>query len=222
MIRFWSILLFSAFGAFVLTSLGVWQLHRAEWKHDLVAQIEARRSEPPAALPEAPDSEADAFRAVRMRGTVEGPGVSVFSAWRGAGAGYRTVVPFVTGEGRRVLLDLGFSETPDVASPTGPVTVEGNLHWPNERQGDPGDAIWTGRDLPALAARFGAEPTFVVAATVSPPPEGVRPVPIDTAGLPDNHLGYAVQWFGLAAVWTAMAVWFLWRTAPWRRVPGEA
>ena len=47
-------------------------------------------------------------------------------------------------------------------------------------------------------------------------------MPIDTAGLPDNHLGYAVQWFGLAAVWTAMAVWFLWRTAPWRRVPGEA
>ena len=222
MIRFWSMTIFAALGAAVLVSLGAWQLQRAEWKDDVIAQIQARGSESPASLPEMPDRIADAFRAVRMRGAIDGPGVPVFSTWRGAGAGYRIVAPFVTEDGRRVLLDLGVADGPEPALPSGAISVEGSLHWPNERQGDPENAIWTGRDVPALAARLGTESTFVVARSVSPPSGAIRPVPLDATGISDNHLGYAVQWFGLAAVWTAMAGWFAWRTAPWRRVSTEA
>ena len=41
---------------------------------------------------------------------------------------------------------------------------------------------------------------------------GVVPVPLDIEGIPDNHLGYAIQWFGLAAVWAGMAAYYFRRT----------
>ena len=39
------------------------------------------------------------------------------------------------------------------------------------------------------------------------------PLPVTTEGIPNNHLGYAVQWFGLALVWAGMTLFLLWRTA---------
>ena len=30
-------------------------------------------------------------------------------------------------------------------------------------------------------------------------------MPVTTAGIPNDHLGYAITWFLLAAVWLAMA-----------------
>lgn len=214
MIRFWSMLVFATLGAAALVSLGLWQLDRAAWKDDVIATMEARLSREPERLPTAPDPEADAFRAVTLRGTVAGPPVPVFSTWRGAGAGYRIVVPLALGDGRRVPVDLGIAEGAEVVLPDGPLAVSGHLHWPRETQGDPEADVWTGRDVDALARRTGAEPLLVVAGTVSPPIEGVAPVPMDAGGVADNHMGYAVQWFGLAAVWSGMAGWFLWRSGP--------
>ena len=194
-------------GLAVLMALGFWQLGRAAWKDDVIATMEARLAEAPGALPEAPDPEADRYRAVRMTGRI-GEGVPVFSTWRGAGPGYRIVAPFETDDGRRVLLDRGFVPAPaDVPVPAGRVAVEGNLNWPAEREADPSDG-WEARDVPALAEALGTEALLVVA-RASSDPAGVRPVPLDAAGIPDNHLGYAVQWFGLAAVWAGMAaLWF--------------
>ncbi|WP_342662198.1 SURF1 family cytochrome oxidase biogenesis protein [Rubellimicrobium thermophilum] len=31
-------------------------------------------------------------------------------------------------------------------------------------------------------------------------------------GIRNDHLGYAVTWFGLAAVWAAMSAWLFWRS----------
>jgi surfeit locus 1 family protein len=206
--------LFAALGAAVLVSLGVWQLQRAAWKDEVIARMDARLSDAPAPLPAEPDAEAHAFRAVRLTGEVAGPPVPVFSTWRGAGAGYRIVVPLMTEDGRRIPVDLGVSEGAEAALPGGPLAVEGHLHWPMESQGDPADEVWTGRDVAALADRLDAEAALVVAGTVSPPVPGVVPVPMDTAGIRDNHMGYAIQWFGLAAVWGGMAAAFLWRGPP--------
>ena len=55
-----------------------------------------------------------------------------------------------------------------------------------------------------MAAALGTEPVLVVAASETGP--GVTPLPVDTSGIPNNHLGYAVQWFGLALVWLAMSL----------------
>ncbi|PRY95604.1 surfeit locus 1 family protein [Hasllibacter halocynthiae] len=208
-------LLFALLGLAVLLRLGFWQLDRAEWKAAVIADVEARRTMEPVALPAAPDPEADRFLPVALTGTV-GEGVGVFSTWRGPGAGYRIVAPFRTDDGRRVLLDRGYSPTEEARVPKGRIAVEGNLHWPDEKEADPSDG-WEARDVALLAEALETEPVLVVARATSAP-EGVVPVPLDTAGIPDNHLGYAVQWFGLALVWAGMAGYFLWRQA--RRTEG--
>lgn len=197
-------------GLTALTALGVWQLSRAQWKDGVMAVIEARLTEAPVALPARPDPVADRYRAVRLTGRIAGEGAAVFSTWRNAGPGYRIVAPFETDDGRRVLLDRGFAAAPeDARVPAERVAVEGNLNWPAERESDPADG-WEARDVPALAAALGTEPVMVVARATSAP-GGVRPVPLDSEGIPDNHLGYAVQWFGLAAVWAGMAGLWFWR-----------
>ena len=96
------------------------------------------------------------------------------------------------------------------------VTVIGNLHWPDEVDGwtpEP-DArgVFFGRDLEAIAEVLETEPVLVVAREVSENDPPATPLPVTTTGIPNNHLGYAVQWFGLAAVWAGMTIFFLWRT----------
>ncbi|MEM9852743.1 MAG: SURF1 family cytochrome oxidase biogenesis protein, partial [Pseudomonadota bacterium] len=66
---------------------------------------------------------------------------------------------------------------------------------------------------PEMAAQLGTEPLLIVAARTDPPRPGLQPLPVTTDGIPNNHLGYAVQWFGLAAVWLAMAGFLTWRLA---------
>ena len=36
------------------------------------------------------------------------------------------------------------------------------------------------------------------------------PLPV-TVDIPNNHLGYAIQWFGMALVWALMTGYLLWR-----------
>ena len=49
---------------------------------------------------------------------------------------------------------------------------------------------------------------LVVLRQMSPADPGVSPLPVDTSGIPNDHLQYAVTWFSLAAVWLIMTgVW---------------
>jgi surfeit locus 1 family protein len=64
-----------------------------------------------------------------------------------------------------------------------------------------GGVVWYVRDLPRMAAATGltdVAPVFLM--LESPPPlSGLpRPAPLPTR-IPNNHLGYALTWFGLAA-----------------------
>ena len=47
--------LLTLFGLVVLVGLGLWQLHRLEWKEDLIARVEARTKATPITLAEAID-----------------------------------------------------------------------------------------------------------------------------------------------------------------------
>jgi surfeit locus 1 family protein len=60
-----------------------------------------------------------------------------------------------------------------------------------------------------MAAKLQTEPTLIVAST--PTGDGIAPMPVDTSGIPNNHWGYAIQWFLLAATWAGMTVFLLWR-----------
>ena len=60
-----------------------------------------------------------------------------------------------------------------------------------------------------MAEALAAEPVLLVTAS-SDDPGAPLPLPV-TANIPNDHLGYAITWFGLAAVWAVMTGYLLWR-----------
>jgi surfeit locus 1 family protein len=212
MLRFVVPLLFGLIGAAVLVSLGVWQLQRLAWKEAILADIAARIEAAPVTLPEAPDPQADRYLPVVAEGAFTGQALRVLVSQKEIGAGYRIVEVFQAG-GRRVLVDRGFvGVEAKVVLDTTKATVTGNLHWPDEVDSYtpvPEGDLWFARDVPAMAQALGTEPVLIVAREDTG--GGIAPLPVDTAGIPNNHFGYAVQWFGLAAVWLGMTLFYLWR-----------
>lgn len=210
-------LLIGLVGAAVLISLGAWQLRRLDWKEGVLAEIEARIGDAPVALPLRPDPQADRFLPVTATGRFTTEGVRVLVSMKQVGAGHRLIQVFET-EGRRVLVDRGFQplQSGRDALPAGAVTVIGNLHWPDEvdsftPEPDLATGLWFARDVPALAEHLHSEPTLIIARTLSENDPSATPLPVDTSGIPNDHLSYAVTWFGLAAVWIGMTALLLWR-----------
>ncbi|GAB4288264.1 MAG: hypothetical protein Kow0058_07940 [Roseovarius sp.] len=210
-------LLFALAGVAVLVWLGLWQLDRLAWKQRLLTDIEARIAAEPVALPAAPDPVAQRYLPVRVAGRIGPRALRVLVSHKRLGAGYRLISALDTGT-RRVLVDRGFvaAQAAVPAPPGGRVSVLGNLHWPDERsaatpENDIGANIWFARDIQQMAAVLGTEPVLIVARAVLPPEAGVTPLPVDTSSIPNDHLGYAITWFALAALLAAMSAAFLWR-----------
>ncbi len=208
-------LIFGLAGLGVLLWLGMWQLQRLAWKEGVLAEIDSRIAATPVALPEVVSEENDKYLPVNVSGEMLLGEVHVLVSVKQVGAGYRIIQPFNT-QGRTILIDRGFIPTTAKLADrvTGEMDVTGNLHWPDEidsytPEPDIGSNIWFARDVPALAASLGAEPVLLIARSRTDP--NVTPLPVDTAGIPNDHLQYAITWFGLALVWAAMTGYFLWR-----------
>lgn len=210
-------LLFGFGGAAILISLGVWQMQRLAWKEAVLADIDARITAVPVAIPANPDPEADRYLQVAAEGVVSDVFIRVLVSQRRIGAGYRVISPFET-DGRVVLLDRGFIRVAEEipVAPTGSVTVTGNLHWPDEVTSstpvpDLDANIWFARDVPALAEALGTEPILMIAREMSQSEGALTPLPVDTSGIPNDHLSYAITWFSLALIWLGMTLYLLWR-----------
>lgn len=211
------LLIFGVAGLGILLSLGAWQMRRLAWKEGLLAEIDSLITGAAMPLPAQPDPELDRYLPVRVNGEFDPQELHVLVSVKMVGPGYRIIAPFVTDSGRRVLVDRGFVSTVAklAARARGPLEVSGNLHWPDEIDGytpepDRNSNIWFARDVPAMAAALGTEPVLVIARSRTDP--GVTPLPVDSAGIPNDHLQYAITWFGLALVWVAMTLLFLWRS----------
>jgi surfeit locus 1 family protein len=203
-------------GAAVLVALGMWQVQRLDWKADVLADIEARILADPIAVPDTPDPETDRYLPVTATGLITDAEIHLLISTREAGPAFRIVSRFETEDGRRLLLDRGYVDDQAKDAPRPPVTatVTGNLHWPDEIDGftpdnDRANNIWFARDLEAMSAALGTEPVLVVLRSSSEIDVAVTPLPVDTAGIPNDHLEYAVTWFGLAAVWVAMTLFWI-------------
>ncbi|MCA3452089.1 MAG: SURF1 family protein [Rhodobacter sp.] len=209
-------LLFGLAGCAILIALGSWQVQRLAWKQGILAQISARLTDPPVALPAVPDPAADKYLPVRVAGRFTGPEIDVLASLKGAGAGYRVIAAFQTDDGRRIMIDRGFlpEDQRDRPRTVTAASILGTLHWPDETDSftpppDAARAIWFARDVPAMAAVLGTEPVLIVARGATG--DGITPLPVDTQGIPNNHLNYALTWFSLAAVWAGMTGLLLWR-----------
>ena len=202
-------------GAAILIALGVWQIQRLGWKQEILAEIAAQIEKAPVALPADPDPVADKYLSVTAVGAIGDANVRVLVSKKNVGAGYRIITPFKMAD-RTVLLDRGFvrqsGEIPTV--PAGLVKVTGNLHWPQETDSytpDPDltNNIWFARDVALMASALDTAPILIVAREKSFSDPGVTPFPVDTAGIPNDHLQYAITWFSLAAIWLIISLYFV-------------
>jgi surfeit locus 1 family protein len=209
-------LLFGILGVAVLVWVGVWQVHRLAWKTAILAEIDARLAAAPVAVPDDPDPARDKYLHVTARGAIEPGELDVYTSVPDRGVGYRVIVPLKLDDGRTILLDRGFVPIAEKAAArrTGEIAVEGTLAWPDETDSftsapDRVKNIWFARDVPLMAEALKTQPVMLVTAS-SDDPAGPLPLP-QTVNIPNNHLQYAVTWFGLAAVWAMMTGYLLYR-----------
>ncbi|WP_300016066.1 SURF1 family protein [uncultured Roseobacter sp.] len=212
-------LIFGLGGAAILISLGIWQVQRLAWKEGLLTHIETEIAADPVALRDALEPEPRRYAPVRLTGAFdpEGGHVRVLASRKSIGAVYRIIRPFQSEGYGRVLVDTGWvadSITALPPVPEGPVTLVGNLDDPIEADGftpapDLDTNIWFARDVPAMARTLSTEPVLVVLREAPDSDLGVTPWPVDTAGIPNDHLQYAITWFSLSAIWLAMTAIFL-------------
>ncbi|MGP6086434.1 SURF1 family protein [Antarctobacter jejuensis] len=213
--RYIAPLLIGLVGAAILLWLGTWQLGRLEWKRGVLDEIETTIAGDPQPLPRMIDPQAQRYLPVTLTGEIGDEALAVLVSVKQRGAGWRLISPFQTDDGRRILVDRGFVPVDQKDKPlhTGRVIIDGNLHWPDDRNSstpdnDPAKNTWFARDLAPMAEALNTEPLLVVTRQMSPADTGLTPLPVDTSGIPNDHLQYAITWYSLAAVWLIMTgVW---------------
>ncbi len=212
------ILVVALVGTGILVSLGKWQLDRLAWKQEILAKIDARIADPEIPLPTQFDQTADKYQSVAFDGVFRGDYLRVLASLQHIGAVNKIIAPVLVGD-RVILVDLGYIEESELPtlSLQGGVSITGNLHWPDETDSytpppDLGRNLWFVRDATAMSKHFAAEDVIVVAKAIDPMPNGISILPVDTTGIPNDHLNYAITWFSLALVWIAMSALFIWRT----------
>lgn len=211
---------FAVVGVAILSGLGIWQLDRKVWKENLIASLTTRLARAPEHLPprEAwprllPEG-AEYSRVTFPAEFIAGEQALVYTAGSALrpdveGAGYWVFAPARLAGGSMVVINRGFvpldRKNAAAPAPSGTIDIVGVLRWP-EKPGlftpkdEPQNNVWYTRDPNAIAAAK----TWDVAAPFyvdqeAPVPAGGLPKPGRlVVALPDNHLQYALTWFGLA------------------------
>lgn len=205
-----------------LVGLGVWQAQRLTWKTDLIARTEARLAAapvpPPTAAAFARIEAPEYLRLVLTGQYMEVPDTLV-QALSVQGRGYWVMTPFISYDGQFVLINRGF--IPEDRKADVPPALQGEqqisgllrLSQPDGaflRANDPGAGRWFSRDTSAIGETLGIPlvPWFLDLGTpgdvVAP---GTLPVPgLTVVQFRNSHLGYALTWFALAALWAGGVV----------------
>jgi cytochrome oxidase assembly protein ShyY1 len=222
----------------LFVGLGVWQLQRRTEKHALIAALTERLAAAPEALPPSSQWSAlkparDEFRRVRFTATyAQLPDAMVYSSGSAirediSGPGTWAFMPAALPTGETVVINAGFTQntmqdrelqdrsvTRLITSE--PVTLTGYIRFP-EAAGmltppeNLAKRLWFTRDHLAMARVLGWNEVapFYIDLEQPVPASGIpKPGPLEVH-LKDDHLQYAVTWFGLAgAVVIAFGVWW--------------
>lgn len=209
----------------ILIGLGTWQLQRLAEKEEIIAKLNERLSASPIALPPREawprmERERDEFRRVTfpaeflheqealvystgsaLRPDVSGPGYWVFTPARLLGGSVIVVNRGFVPEVRRDPASRAEGQV------RGVVDVVGALRWPEPRGSftpadNPDRNQWFVRDHLGMAEAkgWGSVAPFAVELEAPAPPGGLPKPGKMQAKLPNNHLSYAITWYGLAGV----------------------
>lgn len=229
--RLWPVLVATLIGTAILVTLGVWQVQRLQWKEALLAQLAANAAAPPVSLAEAAQRPDPEFVRVSLTGRYDHGAAKKMIATYDGGQGWTIITPAVTADGWAVMVDRGripgqLGEA--FAKPDGEVDIEGVIRTYPRGQGlfDPeNDAkanLWYWWDVPAMLAASDLPPgvkpfPYVVQLSPAAGQAGFPRPEEPKANLANNHLGYALTWFGLAATLIAVAAFYVFETRTRRR-----
>lgn len=216
-------------------SLGAWQWQRLAEKEALIATVESRLRQPPAALPSVAEwptlsVEFYDYRPIAVSGRYVPEGtVLVFTSLAGArgrhsGPGYWVMTPFAVDGGGTLFANRGFVPEASRAAfagggnvPEGEVMLTGIARAPEAAGSftpgaDSARRVEWVRDIERLASLAGPAlapyaPIYVDLPAGDP---GALPQGGETVvTFPNNHLGYALTWFGFALLTPIMLVFWL-------------
>lgn len=194
-----------------LIALGTWQVERLQWKHGLLAEVEAGKTHPLAGLPV--DDEAPLFHRVTVEGRFGTQEFHVTPRYYKEQMGYHLFTPFTLTDGRIVMVNRGWvpaaqkqvEDRPGSEAPKGEVRLTALVREGLERtaftpDSNPASNVWFGRDIERMAAyaKLGEILPYTLD-IVGEQKDDVLPVPSDgNVTLRNDHLEYAITWYGIA------------------------
>ena len=227
-------IVFAAIAVTVFVALGTWQLERRVEKLALIETLDRRLSAVPVALPDRKlwpqlDRAEDEYRRVRFSAAfvpaaeaLAYAGPSPFPSDM-PGAGYWVFAQARTTSGDLLVVNRGYvpegeKDTNMRAASEGAANVEviGVMRWPQPRSyfapaDDPLRNLWFVRDHLAIARAkgWGEVAPFYVELEEPQPPGGLpRPAPL-RPNIRNEHLQYAITWYGLAVVLIVMLLFWM-------------
>lgn len=211
--KIWSIILTAAF-VYLFIELGYWQLSRADEKNEQQARLEQRSEQPAVTLPTTPVKlEKFQYRQVEIRGEYL-PNETILldnKIYKGL-AGYHVLTPIrIANSSMHVLINRGWIATgkdravlPDVPEVQGEVMVSGVVVSPEQKmlelskQAATG-IVWENLNLQRYQENTGLKLQPILVLQNNKLDDGlIREWDRPDSGA-ERNLGYAVQWFSLAA-----------------------
>lgn len=229
---FLKLTVFTLVGLVVLVGLGLWQLQRLEWKEAVIARIEARTERKPVSLKRAIELSKElgnpSYIPVRAEGRFHHARERYLYAISLDGEpGWHVITPLETVDGNVVLVDRGFvpedlrdPKTRKQGQVQEVVGVTGLIRTPEARSlfipdNDPDANQWFNRDLAAMSRSMFPGGTVQVAPFFLEADETDVPGGWPKGGqtrlkITNNHLQYALTWFGLAICLAAVYGVYVW------------
>lgn len=229
--------LLTVVGTLVLCMLGTWQLERMNEKHAYIDRLQAEAAGKPAPMPPSENwakldpASLDLTHVVAKGSFIDGPIAGVRTTIASGPPGSRQLSGFGRWvfqgfrleDGGVILVNRGFvpeSRIGQIGPASGPDTISGFLRAPESRNS------FTPHDLPEIREFYTRDPAAIAAALGLPPApfylEAARegdgltpPAGVDVreliARIPDNHLQYALTWFGLALTLIGVFAAYAWQ-----------
>ena len=222
----------------ILLALGTWQVERLFWKEALLADIQQRTQAAPVSVSEieriaATGGDVD-YRRMTVTGRFDNSRERHFLATFNGDSGFYIYAPLVMADGRIIMVNRGFvpyeNKEPEMrvlGQLTDVVTLNGLSR--ARLTGKPSfivpdndlkKNVFYWKDLDAMISSTGLDPAkvepFFMDADRMEIPGGMPIGGVTIIDLPNNHLQYAITWYGLAVALAGIAGVNWWRG---RRVP---